>query len=209
MAERLAPALDAGPLDVENAQVAICHLSLRIRVSQMAAPRSGGLMSRALVVEDSPDHAKMIRFLLESGGLKVEHVNSGLRALEAIERGVPDILVTDLMMPGMNGLELVETLGASHPCLPIVLITAFGNEDIAAQALRHGQVWPANALRTTSSLEREFRSDRKRLRQSVLFHSHQGWLAIYSQIQLRKIAQRKGVFLDLHNRAIERRLAVS
>ena len=80
---------------------------------------------------------------------------------------------------------------------------------VQSQALRHGQVWPANALRTTSSLEREFRSDRKRLRQSVLFHSHQGWLAINSQIQLRKIAQRNGVFLDLHNRAIERRLAVS
>ena len=80
---------------------------------------------------------------------------------------------------------------------------------VQAQARRHGQVWPAKALRTTSSLEREFRSDRKRLRQSVLFHSHKGWQAIYTQIQLRKIAQRIGVFLDLHQRNIERRLAVS
>ena len=80
---------------------------------------------------------------------------------------------------------------------------------VQAQALRHGQVWPAKALRTTSPLEREFRSDRTRLRQSVLFHSLQGWQAIYGQIQLRKIARRNGVFLDIHQRDLERLLAVS
>lgn len=80
---------------------------------------------------------------------------------------------------------------------------------VQAQALRHGQVWPAKALRTTSPLERDFRSDRRRLRQSVLFHSHRGWQAVYTQIQLRKIARRNGVFLDLHQRDLERLLAVS
>ena len=58
-------------------------------------------------------------------------------------------------------------------------------------------------------IECQIRSDRNRLRQSVLFHSHQGWQAIYGQIQLRKIARRNGVFLDLHQRDLERQLAVS
>jgi hypothetical protein len=80
---------------------------------------------------------------------------------------------------------------------------------VQAQALRLGQLWPAKALRTTSPLEREFRSDRSRLRQSVLFHSYTGWQAIYGQIQLRKIALRNGVFLDHHHRDLERQLAVS
>ena len=80
---------------------------------------------------------------------------------------------------------------------------------VQAQALRRSQVWPAKALRTTSPLEREIRSDRQRLRQSVLFHSYRGWQAIYGQIQLRKIARRKGVFLDIHQRDLERQLAVS
>lgn len=80
---------------------------------------------------------------------------------------------------------------------------------VQAQALHSGQVWPAKALRTTSPLEREFRSDRKRLRQSVLFHSHRGWRAIYGQIQLRKNARRKGVPLDQHQRCLERHLAIS
>jgi transposase-like protein len=80
---------------------------------------------------------------------------------------------------------------------------------VQAQASRHGQIWPAKALRTTSPLEREFRSDRKRLRQSVLFHSQRGWQAIYGQIQLRKIAKRNGLFLDQHQRDLERQLAVS
>lgn len=80
---------------------------------------------------------------------------------------------------------------------------------VQAQALCNGQVWPAKTLRTTSPLEREFRSDRSRLRQHVLFHSHRGWLATNSQIQLRKNARRNGVFLDHHQRDLERRLAVS
>lgn len=80
---------------------------------------------------------------------------------------------------------------------------------VQAQALRKGQVWPAKALRTTSPLEREFRTDRSRLRQHVVFHSQRGWQAIYSQIQLRKNARRNGIFLDHHQRDLERRLAVS
>lgn len=80
---------------------------------------------------------------------------------------------------------------------------------VQARALRKGQVWPAKALRTTSPLEREFRSDRSRLRQHVLFHSHQGWQARYCQTQLRKNARRQGVFLDQHQRDLERQLAIS
>lgn len=80
---------------------------------------------------------------------------------------------------------------------------------VQAQARRNGQIWPAKALRTTSPLEREFRSDRRRLRQHVLFHSYRGWQARYCQTQLRKNAQRKGVFLDRHQRDLERQLAIS
>jgi transposase-like protein len=80
---------------------------------------------------------------------------------------------------------------------------------VKAQALQSGRVWPAKSLRTTSPLEREFRADRSRLRQHVLYHSQRGWLARYCQIQLRKNAHRRDVFLDLHQRDLERQLAVS
>lgn len=80
---------------------------------------------------------------------------------------------------------------------------------VQAQARLLGRDWPAKALRTTSPLEREFRSDRRRLRPSVLFHSQRGWLAAYTQKQMRKNARRNGIFLDQHQRQLERQLAIS
>jgi transposase-like protein len=80
---------------------------------------------------------------------------------------------------------------------------------VQAQARSQGQDWPAEALRTTSPLEREFRSDRRRLRPSVLFHSRRGLLAAYAQKQMRKNARRKGIFLDQHQRYLESQLAIS
>jgi transposase-like protein len=113
-------------------------------------------------------------------------------------------------------LRLRQLSHSWQPEQPLALATLLRDFDqtfsfyaVQAQALRHGQLWPAKALRTTSPLEREFRSDRKRLRQSVLFHSRRGWLAIYGQIRLLKMARRNGVFLDHHHRDLERLLAVS
>lgn len=80
---------------------------------------------------------------------------------------------------------------------------------VQAQARSQGQDWPAETLRTTSPLEREFRSDRRRLRPSVLFHSRRGLLAAYTQKQMRKNALRKGIFLNQHQRYLESKLAIS
>jgi transposase-like protein len=80
---------------------------------------------------------------------------------------------------------------------------------VQSQAHSQGQDWPAKALRTTSPLEREFRSDRRRLRPSVLFHSHRGLLAAYTQQQMRKNARRNGISSNQHQRNLEYQLAIS
>jgi len=80
---------------------------------------------------------------------------------------------------------------------------------VQSQARLTGQDWPAKALRTTSPLEREFREDRRRLNRSVVFHSRQGWLAAYTQIQMRKNDRRAGKLLGQHRHALEGRLAIS
>lgn len=95
-------------------------------------------MPRVLVVEDSPTQAAEIGFLLEEAGFETVHVADGLAALSAIRRGRPDLIVTDLQMPRMDGLELVEAVRADHPAIPVVLVTAHGSEDVAARALRRG-----------------------------------------------------------------------
>lgn len=80
---------------------------------------------------------------------------------------------------------------------------------VQAQARSQGLDWPAKALRTTSPLGYEFRPDRRRLRPSVLFHSRSGFLAAYTQKQMRKNARRKGIFMNHHQYDLERRLANS
>ncbi len=80
---------------------------------------------------------------------------------------------------------------------------------VQAQARLAGQDWPVQALRTTSPLERTFREDRRRLDRSVVFHSRQGWLAAYTQIQMRKNDRRAGKYISQHRLALESRLAIS
>ncbi len=95
-------------------------------------------MATILVAEDSATQAVQIRQLLEAAEFQVRTVADGEEALAAIAKAVPDLVLTDLNMPRMDGLELVVSLRRDYPQLPVVLMTAFGSEEIAAQALHCG-----------------------------------------------------------------------
>lgn len=91
-----------------------------------------------LVAEDSRTQAMQFQWLLEKAGFRTVVTNNGRQALDMIRQSPPDLVVTDLDMPVMNGLELVEAVHAEFPNIPIVLATAVGSEAIAAQALGKG-----------------------------------------------------------------------
>src|SRR5580700_4455501 len=94
--------------------------------------------TRALVVDDSPTQAIELRHRLVVAGFAVRMASNGREALAAVEQELPEIVLTDLQMPEMDGLELVQQLTRRHPGLPIILLTAFGSEEIAVRALRGG-----------------------------------------------------------------------
>src|SRR5207249_2054756 len=95
-------------------------------------------MAKVLIAEDSPTQAQQLQFLLEDAGHQVVAVQNGREALAAMARQLVDIVVTDLEMPEINGLELVEAVRIHYPRVPVVLMTAFGSEEIAALALQKG-----------------------------------------------------------------------
>lgn len=95
-------------------------------------------MSRILIVEDSATQAQQIAFTLKDSGFEVDTAANGVKALKAIEAQMPDLVLTDLQMPEMNGLELVSAIRSRHAALPVVLMTAQGSEEIAVQALQQG-----------------------------------------------------------------------
>ena len=95
-------------------------------------------MTRILVVEDSRTQALQVQVMLENAGFTVSMAGNGKEALEVLKQGLPDIVLSDVQMPHMNGLELVEAVCKEYPGLPVVIMTALGSEDIASRALQAG-----------------------------------------------------------------------
>jgi len=96
-------------------------------------------MATILVVDDTAVDRRLAGGLLESSAnLDVCYAANGKEALQQIDMGLPDLVVTDLQMPEIDGLELVNTIGDKYPELPVVLMTAHGSEVVAAQALANG-----------------------------------------------------------------------
>ena len=95
-------------------------------------------MANILVVEDSPTQALAIRFQLEAAGFTVEMASQGKEALAGPAKALSDVVLTDLDMPEMNGLELVEAIRRDYPAVPVILMTAQGSEEIAVEALQKG-----------------------------------------------------------------------
>lgn len=95
-------------------------------------------MTRILVAEDSPTQAVDIEFRLEEADFEVSVARNGSEALAALQETEVDIVLTDLHMPEMNGLELIEAVRKRFPHVPVIMMTADGTEEIAAQALKAG-----------------------------------------------------------------------
>lgn len=96
-------------------------------------------MPKILVVDDSPLDRKLVGgLLLKIGGVEVQYAVDGDEALAAVQNDPPDVVVTDLEMPQMDGLELVRRLRDLQSAIPVILMTAAGNQTIAVSALQAG-----------------------------------------------------------------------
>ena len=98
------------------------------------------MKTQILVVDDSPIVQRRIEHLLEKGmnDVVVTFADNGVKAIESVLSDPPTLIVSDMRMPQMNGLELVEALHKWDINIPVILMTSFGSEEIALEALRKG-----------------------------------------------------------------------
>jgi CheY-like chemotaxis protein len=95
--------------------------------------------TKVLVVDDSQlARRAVVRIVRQQLGLQVIEARDARQALAAIARESPAVVLTDLQMPHMSGLDLVGTLREQHPDVAVILMTAYGSEETALQALRAG-----------------------------------------------------------------------
>ena len=98
-----------------------------------------GIMTSVLVVDDSSVDRQLVTGLLRTqSALEVHQAADGMKALDAIRQFAPDLIVTDMQMPEMDGIELVQTVREQFPEIPIVLMTGQGSEQLAVAALKNG-----------------------------------------------------------------------
>lgn len=97
-------------------------------------PMSG----RVLVVDDDDNLRRVLQVQLQQAGHTVSTAANGAQALEILNRAHQDLVITDLRMSGMSGVELLKKVRADYPGTPVILITAFGAIDTAVEAIRLG-----------------------------------------------------------------------
>ncbi len=94
--------------------------------------------ARVLVVEDDTAVRTLLAWRLRRQGCTVEEAEDGVEALSLIERSIPDVVVTDMAMPRLDGLGLLKAIREKDPDLPVIILTGHGSLENAIQALREG-----------------------------------------------------------------------
>jgi CheY-like chemotaxis protein/anti-sigma regulatory factor (Ser/Thr protein kinase) len=129
-------------------------------------------MSRILVAEDSPTQALQIRLVLEEAGFEVETCADGWEALHSVRDNVPDLVLTDLKMSELDGLELTEKLRSEQPALPVIVISESDRAEAAVQAFYKG----AASYVPKRNLERELVNTIDEVLELASAQRHHDWI---------------------------------
>ena len=108
------------------------------RIRRTLALKSFHTMRRVLVVDDEENIRLVLRTLLKKHGYEVEVADSGEAALALLDTFDPDVILTDVRMPRMGGLDLLATLKAKQHPATVIVMSAYGNVDLAIEAMKAG-----------------------------------------------------------------------
>ena len=97
------------------------------------------MAEKILIVDDEPDMLRLLSMIIrEKTSYEVTTTNNPLEALEMAKKGGFDLLVADLKMPGLNGIELLESVKRFDEDIPTIIITAYGTVEAAVETMQKG-----------------------------------------------------------------------
>ena len=96
------------------------------------------MKSRVLIVDDEPQALDMMEELFRNHGFDTLRAEDGHEALQVIRSHTPDIMVSDIMMPNLNGMELLKIVGKQYPEIAVIMVTAQGTVEAAVDAMKMG-----------------------------------------------------------------------
>ena len=91
-----------------------------------------------LIVDDDPSQRRLVEFWVQEDGYRTITAEDGMAGLRAFEQYAPALVITDVRMPGMTGLDLLVRIKGDNPDIPFILITAFATVDDAVEAMKLG-----------------------------------------------------------------------
>lgn len=141
-------------------------------------------MIKVLIIDDEPIIREGLRRTIDWRRLQCDVVGeaeNGVEALEKIDRLIPDIIITDIMMPGLNGLEVTRYIRENHPNTKIIFLTGYNNFNFAQQAIKLGAFDFVLKPTNSSELENTIASARDQIIRSNA--------EAYKQEELRKMLE--------------------
>ena len=99
------------------------------------------MTARVLIVDDDDDVRTSVAGALQLQGYTIEEARDGAEGLAAVERRCPDLVITDMVMPRLDGLGLLKALQQAAPDLPVIVLTGHGSLENVLQAMREGALF--------------------------------------------------------------------
>jgi DNA-binding NtrC family response regulator len=94
--------------------------------------------AKVLIIEDDEEMGSLLKDFVANEGYKAESVRDGSEALRRLSKEPFDLVITDIRMPGLSGLDILPGVKKLRPEVPVIIITAFGSEEVFRKAISRG-----------------------------------------------------------------------
>jgi DNA-binding NtrC family response regulator len=94
--------------------------------------------SKVLLVDDEEDFVEMLSLRLQETGEKVTSANSGQECLESLDKTAVDVVILDIKMPGMDGIEVLKEIKSRFPLVEVIMLTGHGTVETAVEGMKLG-----------------------------------------------------------------------